>query len=198
MNPRQEAIRIFKERPVLRTRQALAQGIHPRTLYALRDSGEVEQISRGLFMLAERQPLTQPDFVVVAGRVPKAVIGFVSALAFHELTTQIPHAVHIALPAFWNEPSLDYPPLETYRISEPAYSAGVEIHTFDDVNVPIYDAEKSVADVLKFRNRIGRNIALEALRDYLERPDRDLDKLVEYAEICRVADRLQTYLEALA
>lgn len=198
MNAMQAAIQIFEQRQTLRTRDAVELGIHPRTLYALRDRGEIRQLSRGLYTLAARPPTTQPDLVVVAGRIPKAVIGFVSALAFHELTTQIPHAVHIALPAYWNEPSLDYPPLEIYRMTEPAYSAGIERHPIAGVEVPIYDAEKSVADLFKFRSRIGKEIALEALRFYLERPNRNLDILMDYAEICRVAKVIRPYVEALA
>ena len=118
--------------------------------------------------------------------------------ACRHLSIQIPHAVHIALPAYWNEPRLDYPPVEIYRMTEPSYAAGIERHRIDGVAVPIYSAEKSVADLFKFRSRIGKEIALEALRFYLERPNRNLDTLMDYAEICRVAKVIRPYVEALA
>lgn len=193
----QTALHHFSRHPVLRTQDALTLGIHPRTLYALRDSGQIEQLSRGLFTLADSPPLAHPDLVIVAQRVPQAIISTISAAAFHDLTTQIPHAVHIVLPAFCSAPTLDFPPLELYRVSEPAYSAGVEEHSLDGVAVPIYGPEKTVADLLKFRNRVGLDVAMEALKRYLARRDRNLDRLLHFARICRVAGVLRPYLEAL-
>jgi len=193
----QTALHHFSRHPVLRTQEALELGIHPRTLYALRDSGEIEQLSRGLFTLTEGVPLAHPALVIVAQRVPQAIIATISAAAFHDLTTQIPNAVHIALPAFRHAPALDFPPLELYRVSEPAYSAGVEEHILDGVTVSIYGPEKTVADLLKFRNRVGLDVAMEVLKRYLARRDRKLERLLHYAEVDRVAGVLRPYLEAL-
>ena len=96
---------------ILRTAQALRAGIHPKTLYAMRDSGVLEMISRGVFRLSDSPPLSNPDLVTVAARVPSGVICLISALSFHEITTQIPHDVHVALPRGAEEPRLDYPPI---------------------------------------------------------------------------------------
>jgi predicted transcriptional regulator of viral defense system len=193
----QSALHHFRSHPVLRTQDALTLGIHPRTLYALRDEGQIEQLSRGLFALADGPTLAHPDLVIVAQKVPQAVIALISAAAFHDLTTQIPHAVHIALPAFRHPPSLDFPPLAVYRVSEPAYSAGVEEQMLDGVPVPIYSPEKTVADLFKFRNRVGLDVALETLKRYLARRDRNMEHLFHFAHICRVAGVLRPYVEAL-
>jgi len=133
------AVNIFKiHGGILRTAQALRAGIHPGTLYAMRDSGVLEVISRGVFRLSENPPLDNPDLVTVATRIPSGVICLISALAFYELTTQIPHEVHIALPRGAEEPRLNYPPIKTYRFTGEAFTAGVDIHDLDGVSVRIY------------------------------------------------------------
>lgn len=150
------AIEIFREHGGgLRTREALRLGIHPRVLYALRDSGALEQLSRGFYRLAELPPLTNPDLVTVSLRVPRAVICLISALAFHELTTQVRHAVDIALNKGDEPPRLDYPPLRLFWFSGPAYGEGVDTHVIDGTPVRIYSSEKTITDCFKLRRRLG-------------------------------------------
>jgi predicted transcriptional regulator of viral defense system len=195
---RQRAIELFREQGgTLRTSEALRLGVHPRTLYALRDAGLLEQLSRGLYRLSEMPPFTHPDLVTVSLRVPQAVICLLSALAFHELTTQIPHTVHIALESRAEAPRVDYPPLRVFWFSGPAWSEGIETHTLDDVLVRIYSPAKSVADIFKFRNKIGLDVALEALRLYRRHPAFDVGELLRYARVCRVENVIRPYLEAL-
>jgi predicted transcriptional regulator of viral defense system len=194
----QNAITIFRQHGgTLRTSEALRLGIHSRTLYAMRDSGVLERLSRGLYRLAEFPPLSNPDLVTVALKVPQAVICLVSALAFHELTTQIPHAVDIALPNRAERPRLDYPPLRIFWFSGPAWSEGIETHQVDDIPVRIYGPEKSVADSFKYRRKIGLDVALEALKLYRQRSGFDVSELLRYARICRVEKVMKPYLEAL-
>ena len=194
----QNAITIFRRHGgILRTAEALRLGIHPRTLYAMRDSGVLEQLSRGLYRLAELPPLSNPDLVTVALKVPQAVICLISALAFHELTTQIPHVVDVALHNRAERPRLDYPPLRIFWFSGPAWSEGVETHQVDDIPVRIYGPEKSVADSFKYRRKIGLDVALEALKLYRQHPGFDVSKLLHYARICRVEKVMRPYLEAL-
>ena len=180
----------------LRTREALKAGIHPRTLYAMRDVGELEQLARGVYRLAEMPPLSDPDLATVGKRVPQGVVCLISALAFHELTTQIPHVVHLALPRNTRTPRLDYPPLQVYRFSAKAFEAGVETHTIEGVDVRIYNAEKTLADSFKYRNKIGLDVALEALKAYCERRGARLQHVLEYARVCRVESVIRPYLEA--
>jgi predicted transcriptional regulator of viral defense system len=194
----QNAITLFQEHGgTLRTAEALRLGIHPRTLYTMRDSGVLEQLSRGLYRLAELPPLSNPDLVTVAHRVPQGVICLVSALAFHELTSQIPHAVDVALHNRAERPRLNYPPLRIFWFSGLAWSEGVETHQLDDIPVRIYGREKSVADSFKFRRKIGLDVALEALRFYRQHRGFDVGKLLHYARICRVEKVMNPYLEAL-
>ena len=196
--PIQKAITLFRQYGgTLRTSEALRLGIHPRILYVMRDSGLLEQLGRGLYRLAELPPLSNPDLTTVALKVPQAVICLVSALAFHELTTQIPHAVDIALPSGAERPRLDYPPLRIFWFSGPAWSEGVETHLIDDISVRIYSLEKSVADSFKFRRKIGLDVALEALRLYRQHHGFDVSKLLHYARMCRVEKVMRPYLEAL-
>ncbi len=192
------AAAIFKKRGgILRTAQALRAGIHPGTLYAMRDSGALEVVSRGVYRLADSSPLGNPDLVTVATRVPGGVICLISALAFHELTTQIPHEMHVALPRGAEEPRLVHPPIKTYRFTGEAFTEGVETHELDSVSVRIYSPEKTLADCFKFRNKIGLDTAVEAVRFYRERRTIKVDDLMRYAVVCRVKKIIRPYLEAI-
>jgi len=197
-SPDQVALDLFREHGgTLRTSKALRLGIHPRTLYALRDSGALQQLSRGLYRLGELPPLSHPDLVIVAHKVPQAVICLVSALAFHGLTTQVPHAVDVALRANSSQPTLAYPPLRTFWFSGSAWSKGIQTHTMDDTPVRIYNPAKSVADSFKYRRKLGLDIALEALRLYRKRRDFQVDTLLRYARVCRVEKVMRPYLEVV-
>lgn len=194
----ERAAAVFKKHGgILRTAQALRAGIHPGTLYAMRDTGALEVVSRGVYRLADSSPLGNPDLVTVATRVPGGVICLISALAFHELTTQIPHEVHVALPRGAEEPRLDHPPIKTYRFTDEAFTEGVETHELDGVSVRIYSPEKTLADCFKFRNKIGLDTAVEAVRFYRERRSVKVDDIMRYAGICRVKKIIRPYLEAL-
>lgn len=180
----------------VRTREALAAGIHPRTLYRLRDSGEIEQLSWGVYRLTDLPDLSEPDLATIAKRIPGGVVCLISALAIHELTTQIPHAVHLALPRGTRYPKLDHPPLRVYLFSKTAFLAGVEERKIDVVTLRVYNAEKTLADCFKFRHKIGQDVVAEALRTYRRRPDANLQRVYDYARICRVANVIRPYLEA--
>lgn len=194
----ERAAAVFKKHGgILRTAQALRAGIHPGTLYTMRDTGALEVVSRGVYRLADSSPLGNPDMVTVATRVPGGVICLISALAFHELTTQIPHEVHVALPRGAEEPRLDHPPIKTYRFTDEAFTEGVETHELDGVSVRIYSPEKTLADCFKFRNKIGLDTAVEAVRFYRERRSVKVDDIMRYAGICRVKKIIRPYLEAL-
>jgi len=182
---------------ILRTVEALRLGIHPRTLYAMRDSGALERLSRGLYRLADLPPLSNPDLVTVALKIPQAIVCLVSALSFHELTTQIPHVVDVALSRGSERPRLEYPPLRIFWFSGPAWSEGVETYPIDDVPVRIYSPAKSVADVFKYRGKIGLDVALEALKRYRRHSSFAVGELLHYARICRVEKVMKPYLEAL-
>ena len=194
----ERAVQLFRQHQgLLRTSAALRAGVRPATLYALRDAGVVQQLARGLYQLQDREPLSNPDLAIVGAKLPRAVICLISALDWHDLTTQIPHEVHVALPKAARAPRLAWPPLRVFRFSEPAYSAGAQTHEIDGVPVRIYSAEKTLADCFKFRNQLGLETVLEALKEYLRRGHPQLDELARYAETCRVRRVMRPYLEAL-
>lgn len=193
-----EALAIFAQHGgVLRTKQALALGIHPRTLYALRDTGALERLSRGVYRLAEFPPLMHPDLVVVAQRFPDVVICLISALDFHDLTTQIPHVIDVAIAQGASRPSLNSPPVRVFHFSGEAWSEGIELYPLEGGDMRIYGPAKSVADIFKYRHKLGLDVALEALARYRKRADFDTGELLHYARICRVENVMRPYLEAI-
>jgi predicted transcriptional regulator of viral defense system len=182
---------------VLRMIEAVKAGIHRRTLYAMRDAGIIEQLSRGLYRLADAPPLGNPDLVTVALKVPQGVICLISALAYHELTTQIPHQVYVAIPRNSEPPRLDCPPVRLFRFERRAFEEGIQTHTIDHVKVRIYSPEKTLADCFKYRNKIGLDTTVEALRLYKEGRKIGRTALLRAAEACRMAKVMRPYLEAV-
>jgi predicted transcriptional regulator of viral defense system len=194
----EKALRLIQRQDSpIRTTQVLQAGIHPRTLYQLRDQGYLEQISRGVYRLTTQPTISNPDLFIIAARIPQSVLCLVSALAFHSLTTQIPHAVEIALPRGTESPRLDYPPITIHRFSANSFSAGIEIHDVDGIPIQVYSPEKTLADCCKFRNQIGMDVFLEALEFYRVRKKTNLTQILHYAQICRVQKVIIPYLEAL-
>jgi len=180
----------------LRMSEAIKHGITRYMLYSLRDKGIIERVSRGIYRLVELPPISNPDLVMVSMRFPNAVICLVSALAYHDITTQVPHVVSVAAPRDARMPSLAYPPLQAHRFSNEAYKSGIEEHLIDGVLVKVYNPEKTLADCFKFRNKIGMDVVLEALKLYRTRKKFDLGKLLKHARICRVEKVMRPYLEA--
>ena len=182
---------------LLRMADAVRSGIHRRTLYAMRDAGQVEVLARGLYRLADAPPLGNPDLVTVAAKIPHGVVYLISALAFHEMTTQIPHEVCIAVPRNSEPPHLDYPPIRVVRLSQAPYEAGIETHKLDGVAVKVYSREKTLADCFKHRNEIGLDTVLEAVRMYKAQGRVNADAILRFASVCRVARVARPYLESL-
>ena len=194
------ARQIFKKHQgILRTSQAISLGVAPATLYAMHASGALEKVSRGVYRLSDYPQSGSPDLMTVGMCYPKAVICLISALDYYELTTHIPHAVYIALPQDAEMPRLEHPPLEIIWLSPKTYEAGIETLRIDSVAVKIYDREKTITDCFKFRKKYGLEVAVEALKNYLDRPKSDwkLEKLMYYAKINRVEKVMAPYLEAL-
>lgn len=180
----------------LRMSEAIKHGITRYMLYSLRDKGVIERVSRGIYRLVDLPPMSNPDLVTVSLRFPNAVICLVSALGYHDITTQIPHAVSVAIPKDSRMPSLDYPPIQAHKFSNEAYKSGIKEHMIDGVPVKVYNPEKTLADCFKFRNKIGMDVVLEALKLYKTRKKFDLGELLKYARICRVEKVMRPYLEA--
>lgn len=198
MDSRKRAIEIFrKHHGLLRTAEAIRLGIHARTLYQLRDEEILEQLSRGVYRLKSLADFSEPDLVLVSKKIPRAVICLISALAYHEITTQIPHFVYIAIPSRDRKSRLGYPPIRFFQYSEKTYNAGIEIKKIGGYPVKIYSIEKTLADCVKFRNRIGIDVVIEALKMYWRRQETNIDLLYKYARLHRVEKILQPIMETI-
>ena len=189
---------LAKAKGILRPRDLAAQGIPREILRRLCESGELTRTGRGLYV-AETESITENHTLAeVARLVPRGVVCLLSALRFHELTTQSPGEVWLAIPSKARRPKVSATTIRPVHFSGPALTQGVEEHIIEKVPVRIYGAAKTVADCFKARNKIGLDVALEALRDYWRKRKGTMDDLVRFAKICRVARIMQPYLESLA
>ena len=193
-----DPIEIFKNHGgQLRMKEAMIAGISRYRLYIMRDKGIIEQVSRGVYRLVDLPPLSNPDLATVSLRFPNSVICLVSALVFHNITTQIPHEVSIAVERKTRLPVLKYPPISSHRFSGDAFKEGIEQHKIDGITVKVYNPEKTIADCFKFRNKLGMETVLEALKLYRSRRKFNINSLLRYARICRVDKIIKPYLETM-
>lgn len=198
-NPSDDPLALFRAHGgQLRLSQALALGLNRYQFYKLRDQGVIEPVSRGVYRLAELPPLRDPDLAAVATRFPRAVLCLVSALAWHDLTTQIPRRVDLAVARNARLPLLDYPPVHGYRFSGKRFTSGIERQNLDGVVLQVYSPEKTLADCFAFRNRLGMDVAVEAVRRYMRRGPVNLPRLMEYAGYCRVKQQIRPFLEVFS
>jgi predicted transcriptional regulator of viral defense system len=197
-NPYTKYKKIFAENSgILRASTAIELGVPQHVIYKMVEDGELVRETQGVYRLSESDPMSNPDLVQISLRVPRAVICLLSALYFHELTTQIPHQVYIALPRDVKTPKIGYPPIKAFHLSEASYKSGIEEHVLDGITVKIYIKEKTVADCFKFREKIGVDVAIEVLKDYLKQPRPNLPSLIKYARTNRVENVMRPYLQVL-
>ena len=192
------ALQIFRENGgTLRTRDLIAQGVHTDALYALRDNGQIIELGRGLYRLADADEAEHPDLAVVAARAPNAAVCLISALSYHGITTQIPSSVHLAVPrGSYHRIKLPIP-VTVYRFDPKTFDEGLETHLISQIQVEIYSAARTVADCFKFRNKLGLDVALEALRLARQRKRVQNRELLRYARLLRVEKAMSPYLQAL-
>lgn len=166
-------------------------------LTRLTAAGLLEKVGRGLYRIPEYQGSEHETLVTVATKVPQAVFCLLTALQFHELTTQLPRQIWIAMPRGSHAPRLDYPPIKMVQFTGEAYKAGVEEVERDGVKLRVYGVAKTVADCFKHRNKIGLDVALEALKDARTRNKASVDDIWRFAKVCRVANVIRPYLESI-
>ena len=195
---REDILRLFTQRGgMLRTAEALRLGVHPHDLYRLRDDGTIESVSRGLYRLRSKPLSEHADLITVTLRCPGAVICLESALAFHELTTQIPHEVSIALPRGAWSPRIEHPPVRVHWFSGELLAEGVELHRLDDQDVRITSREKTLVDLFRFRRNLGSDLFVEGLRRYAEGKQRRIPELIRLAKLANVEGPIRPYLEGV-
>ena len=193
-----KVLELVKKAGVLRPRDLKPYGI-PRTyLSRLHAIGKLQRISRGLYVLPSTNVSEHRSLAESCKRIPKGVICLLSALRFHELTTQSPYEVWLAIGEKAWRPRMEYPPLRIVHFSSVALSAGVEEHRIEGVIVHVFTPAKTVADCFKYRNKIGLDVAIEALRECWRAKRCTMDDLWQYANICRVQNVIRPYLESLA
>lgn len=193
----QQVLELVRRVGVLRPRDLDAYGFAREYLIRLHRAGLVNRVGRGLYVAANADITEHQSLAEVARKVPEGVICLLSALEFHELTTQIAHEVWIAIDVKARRPKEGGVPIRVVRSSGDALHAGVEEHAVQGVTVRVYSPAKTVADCFKYRNKIGLDVALEALRDCLGRRKCTTDELWHYAEICRLRNVMRPYLEAV-
>jgi predicted transcriptional regulator of viral defense system len=195
--PTKKLLDLVRKAGVLRSHELESHGISRVYLKRLVDSGQLERIGRGLYTLAGADLGEKRGLAQASKRVPHGVICLLSALRLHGLTTQNPFEVWIAVDQKARRPAVSYPPLRIIHLSGKAFTSGIEEHSVEGINVRVYCAAKTVADCFKFRNKIGTDVALEALRDYRRKYRSGMDELWRYAKVVRVTRVMEPYLEAL-
>lgn len=193
----EQLLRLVREAGVLRPRDLKAYGIPREYLRRLHQGGLVDRSSRGLYRTPDAELTLSHSLAEACKRVPHGVVCLLSALRFYELTTQAPFEVWMAIAPKARRPKPSYPPLRIVRFSGESLRAGVEEHQVEGVLVRVYGPAKTVADCFKYRNKIGIDVAIEALRDFWREQRATMDELWRYAQICRVAKVLRPYLESL-
>ena len=190
-------LELAKRQPILRVRDLLAAGIHPEHLRRLHEKGVMERTSRGVYRLAEADYAEHLSLAEVAKRVPHSVVCLLSALSFHEIGTQLPPDVWLAVERRAARPTSMNPRLRVVRMSGPAFLEGIEEHQIEGVLVRVYCAAKTVVDCFKFRNKVGLDVALEALKEGLRARKLKRADLQRFAVVCRMDKVMRPYMESL-
>ncbi len=182
---------------VLRPKDLVPHGIQAEYLRRLCDRGLLKKLGRGSYVPADAHPSPSLALAIVARAVPNGVICLQSALAYHGLGPSDLRAVHVAIERRAAKPRVEFPTIRVARLGGPAFTEGVEIHSIEHVKVRIYSLEKTLADLFKFRNKIGPHIAVDALRSALAQRELNMRKLWHYARLCRVERVMKPYVDAL-
>lgn len=194
---KQRLLEFVHERGVVRPRDLDEISVPREQLRRLCDEGLVERRGRGIYVIADAKPTENDAIAEASRRVPEGVICLLSALRFHDLTTQAPYEVWIAIDRKDRLPRVEHPPIRIVRFSGEALSYGIEKREVRKVTIKVYSPAKTVADCFKYRNKIGLDVAIEALRDCWSQKKATSDQLWQAAKVCRMKNIMQPYMEAL-
>jgi predicted transcriptional regulator of viral defense system len=190
-------LKLAQRQPILRVKDLLAAGIHPEHLRRLHQKGVMERTSRGVYRLVEANYTEHLSLAEVLKRVPHSVVCLLSALQFHQIGTQLPPDVWLAVDRRTAQPASMNPQLRVVRLSGQAFSEGIVERQIEGVRVRVYCPAKTVVDCFKFRNKVGLDVALEALQDSWRSRKVKMADLVRFAKVCRVERVMRPYLESL-
>ena len=194
---REQVIEFIQAQSVVRPRDLTARGLPKDYLYLLEKEGVIERVGRGLYQWPNKDLGRSQSLVEVCKLTPNAVVALLSALNYHNMTTQNPHQVWLAIDGKAWRPTISYPPVRFVTMTGEALHAGVDEHSIDGVVIKVFSPAKTVVDCFKYRNKIGLDVALEALREGWSSRKFTIDELLHYAEICRVKNVMQPYIESL-
>lgn len=197
-DPAEAAMQLAESQGMIRVRDAEDRGIHREVLRRLTEQGRLVRVARGTYALASSDPSTHHDLAVAATRVPQGVVCLLSALAYHEIGTQLPHEVWMTIDRRARKPRVDQPPMRFVLASGAALELGIETVEIDGVSVRIYNPAKCVVDCFRYRRHVGLEVAVEALRETLRLRRATASEIDEYARKCRVGSVVRPYLEAVA
>lgn len=197
MNRTQEILELARGKGIIRAEDVEALGFSRNYLYQMHKEGLLVKTAVGLYTLPDASMTENSSLAEVAKRIPQAVVCLISALSYHEITTQIPHEIWLTIPRGSWRPDVEYPPLNLSYVSGPAYSFGIQEHVINGVIVSIYSPAKTVADCFKFRNKVGLDVAIEALREVWRSRKVTMDELVEAARVNRMLNIMRPFLEAI-
>jgi predicted transcriptional regulator of viral defense system len=195
--PFQKIMHYLGQHGIVRPRDIEAIGLPREYLLRLHRQGKIVRSGRGLYSLPDATITESHSYAEAARRIPGSVFCLLSALAFHEITTQSPASIWIALPQGARRPTIRSLSLKVVRLSGASLTEGIENHKVEGVPIRVYSVAKTVADCFKFRNRIGLDVAIEALKDSLGQKKATVNEIYRYARICRVSNVIRPYMEAL-
>lgn len=194
---KQKVLLMASKTGIVRMSDLTKKGITRATISRLVSESKLEKLAPGLYCLPGTEFSEKESLVIIAKRVPQAVFCLLTALQIHDLTTQLPRKVWIAMPKGSHTPKMNYPPLKMVQYSDEAFSEGVEIIESDNINLRVYNVAKTIADCFKHRNKIGLDVAMEVLKEAYVKNKVSVDELWHYAKICRVANVMRPYIEAI-
>jgi predicted transcriptional regulator of viral defense system len=198
MKTHEQLAQLLTQRALLRPKDAVSGGYSRMYLAQLAKRGELRKIGRGLYASPLRKETEESGLAEIATKHPRSVVCLLSALSLHGLTTQAPHEVWLAVGSKERAPKMDYPPIRVVRFGGDTLTEGSEVKVIEGIPVQITNVPKTIADCFKFRNKIGLDVALEALKEAWRDKRVNMDDLWHYAQLCRVQNVMRPYLESLA
>ncbi|MGM0568544.1 MAG: type IV toxin-antitoxin system AbiEi family antitoxin domain-containing protein [Elusimicrobiota bacterium] len=186
-----------KNNGILKFSDITNAGFHPDTLTSLEEKGQIEKVAYGIYSLIDYIPDEYPDLVIASLQAPRGVVCLISALSFHNATTEIPGKVEMAIERGTRKYKIEYPPVKFYYFSKKTWEAGIEKHQIEGKKIKVYNLAKTIADCFKFRNKIGADIAREALKIAVREKNISPKEIMKYSKRCRVSTIVKPILETL-
>ena len=194
---RERVLALARDGGTLRAEEVRDAGLHTQVLTRLVREGSLERVGPGLYRLPDAPRTGHHNLALVSGLATDAVVCLLSALSFHEIGTQLPPRVWIAVRRGTRPPSIEWPPVRVSTFGTRSFEAGVERHRIEGQEVKVYSVAKTVADLFQYRNKVGMDVVLEALREVWEERRATLEELLHFARLCRVERVMRPYLEAI-